>query len=933
MIIDPTRELKQTCRLYVLYNPDKPIAEGFYTANKSANVENTTPQNNRMHSNAVKINNNVYTLNTSDYLSPVPQVYGGFIPKVNTAIGAPKCTFAFGAFDVNKSETPHPVFNLINGPRDDQYLSKPEFNNDPRNNSNVENVFPTLEVLQGPVQPFMPFRKSNLYNAEAFTTYNIWKITEIKGKNINLNTCQKYSGQVFEDPYTPSISTVDDINNGAFVQVNSTDHICKVKRIFPISADIVYGTSEKNAKLYSWDVKQRKYEFEVKEKGTNNCSFHMQLFPVFPQQQITGKQSRIEIVIDSIALSKDAKEFSHIKNKSNAFKYVLVLLPNERVQIFMLDQTDRVIAKFDLNTFAVSGQELNLYFHFLHDVLLYGTNPDPSTWVANFPSSKNKKQPLDKYTHGISEKAEVYLWVYYASCNFQFEPLCFNNFDPTLIDDTLPTLTYRYSSDIDNTFTLQEYKGYSTQLENGISLFKDSRSPLTGENSQLKLEYYSDSTSKYAQVKFASAISGPLFIKSENKPVYTLAPPKSLLIPIPDALGGNLTKYLGDWNMTSNFDQGSKVLSSSAEVNLLNVDAAFATDTIYNGVNILTLIEQNQLVIELSAGYEQEEVFFQGFISKITTKRTASGSVSTINAQDIGSYVLSNTKLFGFLSFHGAKYKYIFRRIMEHSSFHRFFDFFPENLNPGFLTTLNLNISNTPLEEDTLKANIYTDVIDVFKLVGPRLNKQPEWPVMFYDPVRQYLKLDWKYDPKYRDELKLFDVDLRKANSRNTTFDERLTDWHGMLTQEGYSIESDTDRYNSNWIAEGSGYEGFIFDRIPVPQDPRPILNGNFNVIGYVGFEKTHYKNFNKAMPDTLALRTWHNNEILLNRKPNYNVTFNCYVTKPLHNMGTFHIKYLWNGGFKVTDNYFYDSVRYTCSKRENTIIASVRGKSIYSLQ
>ena len=270
---------------------------------------------------------------------------------------------------------------------------------------------------------------------------------------------------------------------------------------------------------------------------------------------------------------------------------------------------------------------------------------------------------------------------------------------------------------------------------------------------------------------------------------------------------------------------------------------------------------------------------------------------------------------------------------MEHSSFHRFFDFFPENLNPGFLTTLNLNISNTPLEEDTLKANIYTDVIDVFKLVGPRLNKQPEWPVMFYDPVRQYLKLDWKYDPKYRDELKLFDVDLRKANSRNTTFDERLTDWHGMLTQEGYSIESDTDRYNSNWIAEGSGYEGFIFDRISVPQDPRPILNGNFNVIGYVGFEKTHYKNFNKAMPDTLALRTWHNNEILINRKPNYNVTFNCYVTKPLHNMGTFHIKYLWNGGFKVTDNYFYDSVRYTCSKRENTIIASVRGKSIYSLQ
>jgi hypothetical protein len=49
--------------------------------------------------------------------------------------------------------------------------------------------------------------------------------------------------------------------------------------------------------------------------------------------------------------------------------------------------------------------------------------------------------------------------------------------------------------------------------------------------------------------------------------------------------------------------------------------------------------------------------------------------------------------------------------------------------------------------------------------------------------------------------------------------------------------------------------------------------------------------------------------------------------------MGTFHIKYLWNGGFKLTDNYFYESVSYQCSKKDNTITAAVRGKSIFSLQ
>jgi hypothetical protein len=49
--------------------------------------------------------------------------------------------------------------------------------------------------------------------------------------------------------------------------------------------------------------------------------------------------------------------------------------------------------------------------------------------------------------------------------------------------------------------------------------------------------------------------------------------------------------------------------------------------------------------------------------------------------------------------------------------------------------------------------------------------------------------------------------------------------------------------------------------------------------------------------------------------------------------MGTFHIKYLWNGGFKVTDNYFYSSVTYKANKKENIITATVQGKSIFDLK
>jgi len=106
------------------------------------------------------------------------------------------------------------------------------------------------------------------------------------------------------------------------------------------------------------------------------------------------------------------------KTKTTHLNTLFVLVPNEKIQIFMINQANVIVAKFDLNVIVSSGQEINLYMHFLNDVLLYGTTPDPSTWVSNFPSSKNKNQPLDKYTHGISEKAEIYMDVYFASVKF-----------------------------------------------------------------------------------------------------------------------------------------------------------------------------------------------------------------------------------------------------------------------------------------------------------------------------------------------------------------------------------------------------------------------------------------------------------------------------------------------------------------------------------
>ena len=200
-------------------------------------------------------------------------------------------------------------------------------------------------------------------------------------------------------------------------------------------------------------------------------------------------------------------------------------------------------------------------------------------------------------------------------------------------------------------------------------------------------------------------------------------------------------------------------------------------------------------------------------------------------------------------------------------------------------------------------------------------------PFLRFDYSKQVFEMDWRYASKYRDELKLFGIDLADANTRDAYFKENLEDWHGLLSGP-FTIFTNNGNFFRSFEARGFGYEGFSVSRYVQPQKEikDAIVSGNYNVKGYVGFDKKFFENLESRFPDWLGVDTWLRNKIDVVKNPIFNVSFSCYVKRPLNNHGSFIIKSMMKQNARVTDAYLYTNVSYSCDKKNNLIIARVTG-------
>ena len=974
---DFDRELKIKCKLYLLYNPDSPIADGYYA---STNILKDSENINMLNRNAqnglrVPLTNGSFLLNPTHFQN-IPALGNALIPPANLDPGAPECTFAFGAIGTD----PHPVYDLV-------YSAKlpDEFHIIGTTNvatGSTTAKAPSLPSTSAPV-PQVQIKSKNIYGVTSKNpTYNIWKLHWLQTANepqlvsnsgsgtsdtsytlkqisepyLNLdhrysyttNDIRAYQGQdtsriinasakLNQDQAKlmknslPTLFTTPD-PQGAKCTLSSPNAISWAKRVFPTSKDLIYENPTMHAYIKYSDNTDKKYSFTVLEQPSINCGFRIELTPTFLPKQVNGKNSKIIIRVIS---GEKSNNFDYNIVFEN-FKPIKVQGYNRNISVKQADGTDGFLVEdFPLNIpyQATSNTIYQVFFHVVNDILLIGFEPDASKWQVIGPVQYDKNSN-NKIIHQLpKDRAYVYIEAQYATCTFQYSPIIFNNFDITN-PTAEPTVTFRATPNASTNFDLIPYDGYRNikSFDNGPNLYADSRftsNPLSVSIQQTSA--VEGQAQNYAQVAHKGVISGSIFSYTETRSQeYELAPFNTLLLPISDNLGGDLSEWVESFTVTFN-NEKTKIISGTASVVLKNFDAAFdPRNSYYKGWNILNLIEKNQLVVELSAGYNDEmNVFFQGFITQTKTTRSASGSVTTLSATDIGRFVLQNTLFQKYIAFSGAKYKYSFRRIMEHTGFYKRFLLIE---NPGYIEKMNLNMSQTALDREQFRAAQNEPVASMMNEILNNMNDQRQQPFFRYNPDLQYFVMDWRYDPAYRDSLNLFDLNLTQPfNSRNLHFND-LSDWHGVLTGP-YEVTVSNDVMVQSLETRGLSHTGLVYYSWNVIQDPTLILGGDFNINGYIGFQKRKFVDHGRKFPDYYSLRQWAENEKVRFSKPNYVVDFSCYVKRPLHEHGTFVIESLWNGTRSATDAYLYNSIEYICNKAENIITARVQGSQAYILQ
>lgn len=928
MIIDKTRELIIKAKLYVLYNPTPPIADGYYSGSSTvSDPENLYPINrNSQQDRFENLGGKKYNLKPS-FFNNVTTIVDSHIPPVNPQVGATRCTFSYGGIEPDAA---HPIYNLLKGPTENY---NPNFLF-PAKISEQKTVVPQNPNLQ---VPMMPFTLNNPYGAnKVLTTYNIWALTDANG-NLVTTDATKYEGQISTFNNQPVLKTKSDSNGESIIVIESPETTSYIKRIFPLSKDVIYDTEstlyaakktvENNEEVFK-TVAQK-----VIERGAENNSFHLSLSPAFDQNNRNGKDSAI--IINIGYASKQFNNVAYqIELRPNKSKFFTITAGNQKLE--------QKIENLPVVSYSngVLTSSIDIYMHFLKDIALIGFSPQTETWKNLSPISQNKNtdSSKNKFINFLPKDATITIQCSYASCSVSYGALAFNNFDSES-DDFRPHVTFKHNTS-QPTFELDPYNGYKNIKDNGVSHYQDSRSG----NSQV--QFVSDYVNNgYGQVRYNSVIGGPVLTKIENKllsdkgvPLYNIAPDNSLL----NLIGGNdpgstspaydISQYVESWEVRYNHGN-SNLIFSDANVTLKNFDAGYDQETKYNGMNILGLIEKNLIAIELSAGYGDEtSIFFQGFIMKSTTERSSSGSVTTFDCVDVGKEVLTGTTFQNYVLFAGSKLKYAIYRCFQHSGFHPYLRLME---NPGYLKSLNANMSYTQLEYKTVTAKQGDSIIShLTTFLDDYMTKQTELPFLRFDYSRQVFEIDWRYDKKFKDELKLFGIDLADANTRDAYFKEQLEDWHGLLAGN-FRIGTDNGNFYSYFEARGSGYEGFIADYKTFAQGPgfQSIINGDYSVAGYVGFNKAFYKNLGPLFPDYLSVKTWLRNKIDILTKPIYSLDFTCYVKRPLNVHGSFTIKSMSNNPSKVTDAYLYTSVTYNCNKKENVITARVTGAQSTKLE
>jgi hypothetical protein len=372
-------------------------------------------------------------------------------------------------------------------------------------------------------------------------------------------------------------------------------------------------------------------------------------------------------------------------------------------------------------------------------------------------------------------------------------------------------------------------------------------------------------------------------------------------------------------------------IRKSATVVLVNMDQSPISK------NIIDLIENNLIIINLSAGYGGElHTYFQGFITNTTYTRTGSQSTLTLTCEDIGSYTLDNIYFEQNMLIAGMRHDLAIDAMITCAGFWEYFEGIPTNIS-GLGLRLNSNSVNN---QELIKINITDKVGDKINTLLERLNDPAGLPTFRWAEEYGFVLESRNNNSDTDFKFTGFDLDgfTLTANSNLPGNDANLSyvpDWHGLLTNQ-FTTTTDMKTLSAGVKTFGSAITGFLAAEAYEPFDtyidglisPVPdIINGRTH---YIGFRKYLVASLQKfIVPDYEVLQWLHTNYIKLAKQPISTINFECYVTRPLNFHGRFKIAILNNNNSDYTDWYIYDNLTYNFNKGENIITADISGANI----
>ena len=134
----------------------------------------------------------------------------------------------------------------------------------------------------------------------------------------------------------------------------------------------------------------------------------------------------------------------YASKKLNNLAYQLELRPNES-KFYVITADGQRLEQKQNSGMPVGGQ-LDLYMHFLKDIVLFGFSPDPSQWnnISPISQKKNSDSSKNKFVNFLPDDATINVQCSYASLTLKYGPLAFNNFDAKS-DDHRPHITFSHN--------------------------------------------------------------------------------------------------------------------------------------------------------------------------------------------------------------------------------------------------------------------------------------------------------------------------------------------------------------------------------------------------------------------------------------------------------------------------------------------------------